>query len=210
MRSCSSGLSLLSLHLSRLCAGHGFGVGCGNRARCCGLGCLGWLEHGHWGDCNWNGGNVKINNTNNFNRNNNFNTQRQSPRRQLCSTIHNTAAMRLTETGKQRTSLVVRVRVELVAPVVPAVRVALVVSEDPVEPAVQVALVVSEDPAVQWSRWRRSMPAAPVALVGAGKTAVAPVVQEDPVVPAVQESPVARGAGNSPRWRWSWNTARWW
>jgi hypothetical protein len=52
------------------------------------------------------------------------------------STIHNTAAMRLTETGKQRTSLVVRVRVVQVAPVVLAVRVALVVSEDPVEPAV--------------------------------------------------------------------------
>jgi hypothetical protein len=49
------------------------------------------------------------------------------------STIHNTAAMRLTETGKQRTSLVVRVRVELVAPVVPAGRVAL---EDLAEPAV--------------------------------------------------------------------------
>jgi hypothetical protein len=56
--------------------------------------------------------------------------------------MHNTAAMRLTETGKQRTSLVVRVRVVQVALVVPAVRVALVVSEDPVEPAVQVALVV--------------------------------------------------------------------
>jgi hypothetical protein len=58
------------------------------------------------------------------------------------STMHNTAAMRLTETGKQRTSLVVRVRVVQVALVVPAVRVALVVSEDPVEPAVRVALVV--------------------------------------------------------------------
>ena len=54
--------------------------------------------------------------------------------------------MRLTETGKPRTSLVVRVRVVLVVPVVPAVWVALVVSEDPVEPAVWVALVVSEDP----------------------------------------------------------------
>ena len=52
------------------------------------------------------------------------------------STIHNTAAMRRTETGKQRTNLVVRVRVELVAPAVPAVRVALVVSEDRVGPAV--------------------------------------------------------------------------
>ncbi len=62
VRSCSSGLSLLPLHLSRLCAGHSFSVGCGNRARCCGLGCLG-RRNGHWGDCNWNGGNVKINNT---------------------------------------------------------------------------------------------------------------------------------------------------
>jgi hypothetical protein len=49
--------------------------------------------------------------------------------------MRNTGEMRLTETGKQRTSLVVRVRVELVARVVPAVRVALVVSEDPAEPA---------------------------------------------------------------------------
>jgi hypothetical protein len=48
------------------------------------------------------------------------------------STTHNTAEMRLTETGKQRTSLVVRVRVVQVAPVAPAVWVALVVSEDPV------------------------------------------------------------------------------
>ena len=60
------------------------------------------------------------------------------------STIHNTGAMRLTETGKQRTSLVVRVRVELVALVVPAVRVGLVVPEDPVEPAVQESPAVPE------------------------------------------------------------------
>ena len=51
------------------------------------------------------------------------------------STIHNTAEMHPMGTGKQQISLVVRVRVELVAPVVPAVRVALVVSEDPAEPA---------------------------------------------------------------------------
>jgi len=43
------------------------------------------------------------------------------------STIHNTAAMRPTETGRQRTSLEVRVRV---------VRVALVVPEGPAELAV--------------------------------------------------------------------------
>src|ERR1044071_9099273 len=28
---------------------------------------------GHWGDCDWNGGNVKINNNYNYNKNNNFN-----------------------------------------------------------------------------------------------------------------------------------------
>jgi hypothetical protein len=39
-------------------------------------------------------------------------------------------------TGKRQTSLVVRVPVALVAPVVPAVRVALMVSEDPAEQAV--------------------------------------------------------------------------
>jgi len=100
------------------------------------------------------------------------------------STIHNTAEMLPTATGKQRTSLVVRVRVELVAPVVPAVRVVLVVSEDPVEPAVQVALVVSEDPAVPVA------PVVPAALV-VPEDPAALVVPEDPVEPAVQESPVA-------------------
>src|SRR4029077_3470711 len=53
------------------------------------------------------------------------------------STIRNTAEMLPTATGKRRISLVVRVRAELVAPVVRAVRVGLVVPEDPVEPAVQ-------------------------------------------------------------------------
>ena len=58
------------------------------------------------------------------------------------NTIRNTAEMHRMGTGKQPISLAVRARVGQVAPVVPAVRVALVVSEDPVEPAVQ------ESPAV--------------------------------------------------------------
>ena len=38
------------------------------------LGAAAWGSWGgHWGDCDWNGGNVKINNNNNFNKNNNFN-----------------------------------------------------------------------------------------------------------------------------------------
>jgi hypothetical protein len=52
------------------------------------------------------------------------------------STIRNTGEMHPMGTGKQQISLVVRVRVGQVAPVVPAVRAALVVPEDPVEPEV--------------------------------------------------------------------------
>ena len=38
------------------------------------LGAAAWgAWGGHWGDCDWNGGNVKINNNYNFNKNNNFN-----------------------------------------------------------------------------------------------------------------------------------------
>jgi hypothetical protein len=90
--------------------------------------------------------------------------------------------MRLTETGKQQTSLVVRVRVVQVAPIAPAVQAALVVWEDPVEPAVRVALVVWEDPAEPAVREGPVEQAVQAALV----------VWEDPVEPAVQESPVAQ------------------
>src|SRR5256884_9044032 len=38
------------------------------------LGAAAWgAWGGNWGNCNWNGGNVNINNNNNFNKNNNFN-----------------------------------------------------------------------------------------------------------------------------------------
>src|SRR5216110_544273 len=38
------------------------------------LGAAAWGSWGgHWGSCDWNGGNVNINNNNNFNKNNNFN-----------------------------------------------------------------------------------------------------------------------------------------
>src|SRR6201993_28780 len=38
------------------------------------LGAAAWgAWGGHWGDCDWNGGDVNINNNNNFNKNNNFN-----------------------------------------------------------------------------------------------------------------------------------------
>src|SRR5438132_4563523 len=40
------------------------------------LGAAAWgAWGGHWGNCDWNGGNVNINNNNNFNKNNNFNRQ---------------------------------------------------------------------------------------------------------------------------------------
>ena len=44
-------------------------MGRGNRAGSAAWGSWG----GHWGNCDWNGGNVNINNNNNFNKNNNFN-----------------------------------------------------------------------------------------------------------------------------------------
>src|SRR5437773_518122 len=40
------------------------------------LGAAAWGSWGgHWGNCDWNGGKVNINNNNNFNKNNNFNRQ---------------------------------------------------------------------------------------------------------------------------------------
>jgi hypothetical protein len=85
--------------------------------------------------------------------------------------------------GKRRISLADVVRVTPVDPVVPAVRVALVVSEDPVVledpvvPAVRVALVVPENPAV------------PVALV-VPAVREALVVSENPAVPEARAVPV--------------------
>src|SRR5215469_13221976 len=85
------------------------------------------------------------------------------------STIRNTAETHPMGIGKQRTSLAVRARVELVIDLV--ARAALVVPENPV---VRVALVAPENPV------------APVGLAVRG----APVVLENRVAPAVRVAPV--------------------
>jgi hypothetical protein len=109
------------------------------------------------------------------------------------NTIRNTAGTLLTATEEQRTSSVVRVRVELVIDLALAVldvrvaqeaRAALAVPEDQVVPAVRAALVVPEDqavPAVRAALVVQENPVAPAAQA-------ALVVQEDPVVPVVQVS----------------------
>src|SRR5207244_12765887 len=92
------------------------------------------------------------------------------------STIRNTAGMHLTGTGKRRISSGVRALVAQAALVVPAVRVALVVSEDPAEPAVQVAVGEWEDPA---ERAVQESPAVQAAVVE-GETPAELGVQETP------------------------------
>ncbi len=121
------------------------------------LGAAAWgAWGGHWGDCDWNGGNVKINNNYNYNRNNNFN--RNVSRQGQGNWQH--------KTGKQPISLA---DVAPVAPVVPVVRVALVVSEDPAVSAVRAASVVSESPAEPAARERELVQ-------------VEPELERDPVV----------------------------
>src|SRR5205814_9426454 len=107
------------------------------------------------------------------------------------STIRNTVGMHLTGAGKRRISSGVRALVAQAALVVPAVRVALVVSEDPVE---QVALVESEDPVEPAGQ---ESPAAQVAVVGSEDPAEL-VALGGPAAPVVVESPAEPGAVERP------------
>ena len=69
LRGCSRCLSLLSIHLSGVCAGTALAWGAGIA-----LGAAAWgAWGGHWGNCDWNGGNVNINNNYNYNKNVNRN-----------------------------------------------------------------------------------------------------------------------------------------
>ncbi len=113
------------------------------------LGAAAWgAWGGHWGDCDWNGGNVKINNNYNYNRNNNFNRN----------------VSRQGQGNWQHTP---------VAPVVPVVRVALVVSEDPAVSAVRAASVVSESPAEPAARERELRWVLPHGALGVATGAIA-------------------------------------
>ncbi len=169
------------------------------------LGAAAWgAWGGHWGNCDWNGGNVKINNNYNYNKNNNFN--RNVNRQGQGNWQHNPQHRGNAPYGDRNTANKfggrgpggaggvggagrpggaggiggagrpggAAVRVALVVPEDPVVRVALVVLEDPV---VRVALVVPEDPVVRVALVVPEDPVARVALV----------VPENPVVPAALE-----------------------
>ena len=156
------------------------------------LGAAAWgAWGGHWGDCDWNGGNVNINNNNNFNKNNNFNRNVNRGQGGQGKWQHNPQHRGNAPYGDRGTANKFGgqgargagnrggagrpggpggvggagrpggVRVALAVPVVSVV---------PENPAVWAALVVPEDPAV---------PAVWVALVVPEN----PVVSENPVVP---------------------------
>ena len=132
-----------------------------------------WANN-NWGNCDWDDGNVTINNNNNFNKNYNKNVNKGPvlARPTAGNTTRNTGETRLTLTNKQRISTAARQLAVLENPAAPAVRVALAVPENPAAPAVRVALAVLENPAV---------PAVRVALA----------VLENPAVPAVRVALVA-------------------
>ena len=134
-----------------------------------------WANN-NWGNCDWDNGDVNINNNNNFNKNYNKNVNKTGTGQgNAGSTTRNTGETRLTLTNKQRISTAARQLAVLENPAVPAARVALAVLENPVAPAARVALAVPENPAA---------PAVQVAL-------------------AVLENPAARRCGW--RWR-CWKT----
>ena len=152
-----------------------------------------WANN-NWGNCDWDDGNVTINNNNNFNKNYNKNVNKGPllARRTAGNTTHNTGETHLTLTNKQRIStaarqlavlenrVVLAVQVELVVLENPAVRVELVVLENPAVPAVRVALAVLAS---------RVVPAVQVALVVLENRAVR-VVPENPAALAVLENQV--------------------
>ena len=136
-----------------------------------------WANN-NWGNCDWDNGNVTINNNNNFNKNYNKNVNKtgtgqgngwqHNPQhrgnapyanKQTANKYGGKTAGGAGKPGRLQVALVVpenpavrAVRVALAVPenpAVPAVRVALVALENPAVPAVRVALAVLENPAVQ-------------------------------------------------------------
>ncbi len=123
------------------------------------LGAAAWgAWGGHWGNCDWNGGDVNINNNNNFNRNYNKNVNRGQAG-QGNKWQHNAQHRGNAPYGNRQTANKFGgrgpggaggaespvARAALVVPENPVVPVALVVPENPVVPAV---LVVPGNPAV--------------------------------------------------------------
>ena len=152
-----------------------------------------WANN-NWGNCNWDDGNVNINNNNNFNKNYNKNVNKTGTGQATAgSTTRNTGETRLTLTNKQRISTAARQLAVLENPAVLAVQVVLAVPENRAAPAVRVALAVLENPAVLAVRVALAVPENLV--VPAVRVALAAL--ENPVVPAalaVLENPAVRVA----------------
>ena len=140
-----------------------------------------WANN-NWGNCNWDDGNVNINNNNNFNKNYNKNVNKTGAG-QGNSWQHNPQHRGNAPYANKQTANKYGGKTAGGAgkPVVPAVQVVLAALENPAAPAVQVALAVPENPADLAVR-------------------VALAVLENPVVPAVRvalaalENPVVLAA----------------
>ena len=163
-----------------------------------------WANN-NWGNCNWDDGNVNINNNNNFNKNYNKNVNKTGAG-QGNSWQHNPQHRGNAPYANKQTANKYGGKtaggagkpggpggaVALAVPenrAVLAVQVALAVLENPVVPAVRVALVVLEnpvDPAVRVALAVLENPVVPAALAVLENPAVrvALAVPENPVVPA--------------------------
>ena len=163
-----------------------------------------WANN-NWGNCNWDDGNVNINNNNNFNKNYNKNVNKtgagqgnswqHNPQhrgnapyanKQTANKYGGKTAGGAGKPGGPAVQVVLAVPEN---PAVPAVQVVLAVPENPVVPAVQVALAVPENPAdlaVRVALAALENPVVPAALAVLENPAVqvALAVLENPVAPA--------------------------
>ena len=152
-----------------------------------------WANN-NWGNCNWDDGNVNINNNNNFNKNYNKNVNKTGAG-QGNSWQHNPQHRGNAPYANKQTANKYGGKTAGGAgkPGGPAVQVALAVLENPAAPAVQVALAVPENPAALAVRVALAVLENPVALA----VRVALAALENPVVPAalaVLENPAVRVA----------------
>ena len=163
-----------------------------------------WANN-NWGNCNWDDGNVNINNNNNFNKNYNKNVNKtgagqgnswqHNPQHRGNApyankqTANKYGGKTAGGAGKPGGPAVQVALAVLENPAAPAVQVALAVPENPADLAVRVALVVLENPAVPAVRVALAVlenPVVPAALAVLENPAVrvALAVPENPVVPA--------------------------
>ena len=152
-----------------------------------------WANN-NWGNCNWDDGNVNINNNNNFNKNYNKNVNKTGAG-QGNSWQHNPQHRGNAPYANKQTANKYGGKTAGGAgkPGGPAVQVVLAALENPVAPAVRVALAVLENPAVLAVRVALAVPENLAVLA----VRVALAALENPVVPAalaVLENPAVRVA----------------